>query len=756
MAISYNTGATHSADTASSVTLGIPAGVLTGDLMILNIEAFTETGTAPSVSISGGGGSWTAVPMNTGTNPEVATAGSTIWSYGYAYYRIATAADPGATLTVSETGSSAGTTWFAVAVAAYTGAGSIDVAFGSNAQGTGSATAPSGSTTQAGDWAVYLMGGGINSGPFTGPGTQRQNLESDAFVCAGINDSNGSVGASGTTIGGGTWTQAGNTSDWWSLFTIGINAPAVGTNASASPAAGAAVAPKATAALTVNASPAAATAAAVQPSVAAGSGGNPTPAAVVAAAVAPSTAVTVHAGAAAAAAGAGGPTGASTLTMKFASTDGNGVETWTSNSPMNSGGNHACRIMRPTAAPAGTPHAFLYCLPVDVEGVTTWGSALDILRANGYHNKYNITLIEPTFGGNPWYADNPNDPTLRHESFTLAIAAWCQANLAITGAGPAVQGNEANHLIGFSKSGLGGMGLLMNHPGVFGKAALWDTPFDMTAYDRFDPNSTGAYGTQASFAANYETNSANVSRAHAQLQVMKRIWIGSGVLYASEMADFDTLLTSLSIPHAYASTNTGDGVHEFASQWVLPGADSILPATGDPSHPGIASAPQPAAAIGAAAGAATATATAMAPGTGGGVSGLAGAAAGMAAGAAAAAIGGIAGIPAGLAAAPGAAAAVTANAAAATLLAAAPGPAVQTFAGTAAPAGVAATAATSPGPALTLTAAPHAQAAQATAAAASTAAPASFRVARGTATVTAQDTSAATVTDPRDGTAGVT
>jgi hypothetical protein len=229
VAISYNTGAKNSANNATSVTLAIPAGVLAGDVMLMALEVFTVTSSAPSISFSGAGGSWTLVPVTSGVNPEVAVGGG-ISSYGFAYYRVATAGDIGATLTITESGVAAGSTWFAVAMASYTGASTtapIDVATGNNAQGTASGTAPSATTVTANDWAVYLACAGVGAGPLAGPGTSRQNIVSSASVAAAVDDSNGSVGSSGTSIGGGSWTQAGGTGDWWSLFTIGL-APAGG------------------------------------------------------------------------------------------------------------------------------------------------------------------------------------------------------------------------------------------------------------------------------------------------------------------------------------------------------------------------------------------------------------------------------------------------------------------------------------------------------------------------------------------------
>ena len=74
MALSYNTGATASADTSASVNLSIPSGVLTGDLMLMSLTVFTEDSSAPSVAFSGAGGTWTAVTTtDSSANPQTAT-----------------------------------------------------------------------------------------------------------------------------------------------------------------------------------------------------------------------------------------------------------------------------------------------------------------------------------------------------------------------------------------------------------------------------------------------------------------------------------------------------------------------------------------------------------------------------------------------------------------------------------------------------------------------------------------------------------
>jgi hypothetical protein len=246
MAISFNTSAGNTAVTAASVAVTIPSGVLTGDVMVMSLSVFCETSTAPTIAFSGAGGSWTLMTMtDSSANPQqAADAGSGIWQYVYAYWRVATSGDPGASLTITETGSPAGTTWMSVVLAAYTGASTSaqpDVSGGAESFNATSnpVTCPSETTGASGDWAVFLAGFGIGGGnTVTVPSgsTSRQNVLSGANTGAALSDSDASVGPAGTSIGGGTFTTGPSSSDvWWGAFTVGLQPPAAPSGPAAAP-----------------------------------------------------------------------------------------------------------------------------------------------------------------------------------------------------------------------------------------------------------------------------------------------------------------------------------------------------------------------------------------------------------------------------------------------------------------------------------------------------------------------------------------
>jgi hypothetical protein len=223
MAVSYNTGAISARASSGVQTVTIPAGVLAGDLMLAAVEVF-DNGTGPTVAVTSTGTSFTQL----GSQQKGGTA-SGFSSYGSVWYAVASGTDAGKVITATAT--TLGTTTFTyVGVVAYsgTGGGAPDVS-GGTAAGTSPLTFPSETTTESGDWAVYLAPFGESAGgPFwTGPAGMTQRIEAEASgVALAVWDSNGSVGGAGTVIGGAGKTLSSTAgSIWFTGFTVGI-APA--------------------------------------------------------------------------------------------------------------------------------------------------------------------------------------------------------------------------------------------------------------------------------------------------------------------------------------------------------------------------------------------------------------------------------------------------------------------------------------------------------------------------------------------------
>ena len=245
----------------------------------------------------------------------------------------------------------------------------------------------------------------------------------------------------------------------------------------------------------------------------------------------------------------------------YLSTDANGVASYDVISANNSGGPQVLRVLQPTNPAPGVPHHFLFVLPVESGLNSSYGDGLQTLRGLDAQDQYNLTIIEPSFGIDPWYADNPVNPAVQYDTFmSQELVPWVQHNLATTG-------TEQNWLIGFSKSGIGGQDLILRHPGVFTLAASWDFPADMSSYDQFGADSAAGYGTDANFQANYRLTTAFVDAHKGPFLTNNRIWIGGYSLYQTDDTDYNNLLTSEGIAHS-TETPPQDVAHRWDSGWM--------------------------------------------------------------------------------------------------------------------------------------------------------------------------------------------
>jgi len=235
-----------------------------------------------------------------------------------------------------------------------------------------------------------------------------------------------------------------------------------------------------------------------------------------------------------------------------------GVKSYNMISGSNGYGSQILRVLPPVKPAPGVAHNFLVVLRVSAGQGTTYGGGLETMRALDAQDRYNLTIIEPTFTFDPWYADNPSYKNYRYETFmTQDLVPWIKHNLATTG-------KEQIWLAGFSKSGLGVQDLILKHPSLFTLAASWDFPADMPSYDQI--GGAGNYGTDANYQANYRLTAAFVNAHKAPFLKNNRIWIGGYQDFRKDISDYDALLTSDGIAH---TTETPRPMaHRWNSGWV--------------------------------------------------------------------------------------------------------------------------------------------------------------------------------------------
>jgi hypothetical protein len=255
-----------------------------------------------------------------------------------------------------------------------------------------------------------------------------------------------------------------------------------------------------------------------------------------------------------------GDTASASDTFSYLGTDAQGIKLYSVISADNGDGPQIVRVLTPVHPASWVSHNFLIVLPVEAGLGSTYGDGLATLQALDAQDEYNLTIIEPTFAIDPWYANNPNDRDVQYETFmTQELVPWIKKSLATTG-------HEQVWLIGFSKSGLGAQDLILKHPDVFTLAASWDSPFDMSSYDQFGGDPAANYGTDANFQVNYRLTKAFVYGHRAPFLTCNRIWVGGYGLYATDDSDYNALLNSEGIAH---STETPQYMaHSWDSGWV--------------------------------------------------------------------------------------------------------------------------------------------------------------------------------------------
>ena len=88
----------------------------------------------------------------------------------------------------------------------------------------------------------------------------------------------------------------------------------------------------------------------------------------------------------------------------------------------------------------------------------------------------------------------------------------------------------------------------------------------MSSYDEFMSSSASDYGTQANFQDNYELTNSFINASKAPFTTDDRILISEGPVFQSQVADFDSLLTSQGVMHTLLS-QTGDA-HTWSGGWL--------------------------------------------------------------------------------------------------------------------------------------------------------------------------------------------
>jgi esterase/lipase superfamily enzyme len=251
--------------------------------------------------------------------------------------------------------------------------------------------------------------------------------------------------------------------------------------------------------------------------------------------------------------------------------DANGVKSYSVTSAYQGGRSLTVRVLEPANPAAGRPRRLLYVLPVEA-GISNQGSqygdGLEELRRLDVQNRFNLTLIAPSFAYEPWYGDNDTDTANSMETFIVReLVPWGDTFLP---AGTTPQ----RFLVGFSKSGNGALSLIFRHPDTFTAAAAWDAPAQLKALDAYWGLHLN-FGTQANFDSYFIPSL--VKAGEKPFLSRNRLWIsGDQSIFTADMNKLHSQLKAAGIRHTWVTGGTR--AHNWTSGW-LDGAVTALDAT---------------------------------------------------------------------------------------------------------------------------------------------------------------------------------
>ena len=255
-----------------------------------------------------------------------------------------------------------------------------------------------------------------------------------------------------------------------------------------------------------------------------------------------------------------------------------GVWRYTISSPFLNGPNHL-EVLLPDDYDRGRRYQVLYVLPVEPGIGGRYGDGLEEVKKTDAHNRHGLICVTPAFDTWPWYIDHATDPKRRHESYmTEVVAPLIRKRYSTTGK------PEGRLLIGFSKSGLGCVTLLLRNPDVFGYAAAWDAPFMLQEKDRERSRISTADGSVERFRE-YQPPRLFASQARhfqgrARFALLGHKSFGPISHDAPHTDENDhtvathRLMESLGIPHFYNNRIVVD--HTWHSGWVEPAIEALV------------------------------------------------------------------------------------------------------------------------------------------------------------------------------------
>jgi hypothetical protein len=167
-----------------------------------------------------------------------------------------------------------------------------------------------------------------------------------------------------------------------------------------------------------------------------------------------------------------------------------GTVTYTVAAPQQKAPNKV-EVLLPSNLDPARRYAYVICLPVNTGIEPKFGHPLAEAIKHDLANRHQLIFVAPAYDVEPWFGDHPTAAAPRQQAYvTDALIPALEQALPIRGdAG-------GRFLVGFSKSGLGALGLMLRNPDQFARVAAFDSYMGQPTDEQF---------TKWGFAASYGT-----------------------------------------------------------------------------------------------------------------------------------------------------------------------------------------------------------------------------------------------------------
>ena len=238
-----------------------------------------------------------------------------------------------------------------------------------------------------------------------------------------------------------------------------------------------------------------------------------------------------------------------------------GIKSFTVLSEYQSGPNEL-EVLLPDDYSTKNRYPVVYMLPVNIGTTGQWGSSIVEAKKANLQNQYRMIFVAPAYETQPWYGDNPDQPSVRQDSYFLNVV------IPFIDKEFSTQSDASGRfLIGFSKAGLGAWGLFLKHLDLFGQVAIFDSYLGPPTEEQWNTwGFKATYGSRANYDNYDPLTLLEKTKTILQSEPRRITLLGGGPGSRVGVDLYHTKLQDDKIPYIYIQGSYME--HNWYSGWL--------------------------------------------------------------------------------------------------------------------------------------------------------------------------------------------